>query len=187
MDARLRRRQPAARALRGAGRPHHRDAELHARHRHRSGIAPGAAPDRFLHQPRGAAARLRAGDDARRFDQRRLVRDLRPHDLDRRPHAPAGPRACRVLPRREEPDRPEMRPVADAGRPAPADRHPQPGERAGPADADLPLRRRQGRRAPAGADPRGRSAKGARWSGPATRCTATRSRRRAATRRGPST
>ena len=30
-----------------------------------------------------------------------------------------------------------------------------PGERAGPADADLPLRRRQGRRAAAGAGPRG--------------------------------
>ena len=39
----------------------------------------GAAHDRFLHQPRGAAARLRAGDDPRRFDHRRLVRDLRPH------------------------------------------------------------------------------------------------------------
>ena len=37
VDARLRRRQPAARALRGAGRPHRRDAELHARHRDRSG------------------------------------------------------------------------------------------------------------------------------------------------------
>ena len=35
------------------------------------------------------------------------------------------------------------------------DRHAQPGQRAGPPDADLPLRRRQGRRAPAAADPRG--------------------------------
>ena len=112
------------------------DALLHARHRHRPGIASGAAPDGFLHQPRGAAARLRAGDDAHRFDQRRLVRDLRPHDLDRRPHAPARPRACRVLPRHQEPDRPEVRPVARSGRSAPADRHPQPEERAGPADAD---------------------------------------------------
>ena len=32
----------------------------------------------------------------RRFDHRRLVRDLRPHALDRRPHAPARPRPCRV-------------------------------------------------------------------------------------------
>ena len=75
----------------------------------------------------------------------RLVRDLGPHDLDRRPHAPARPRPCRVLPRHQESDRPEMRPVAEARRAAAADRHPQPGERAGPADADLPLRRRQGR------------------------------------------
>ena len=124
-------------------------------------IASGAAHDRFLHQPRGAAARLRAGDDPRRFDHRRLVRHLRPHDLDRRPHAPARPRPCRVLPRHQEPDRPEMRPVADGRRPARADRHPQPGQRAGPADADLPLRRRQGRRAPAAAHPRRRSAKAA--------------------------
>ena len=115
----------------------------------------GAARDRFLHQPRGAAARLRAGDDPRRFHHRRLVRDLRPHDLDRRPHPPARPRPCRVFPRHQEPDRPEVRPVAEAGRPAAADRRAQSRQRAGPADADLPLRRRQGRRAPAGADPRG--------------------------------
>ena len=74
------------------------------------------------------------------FDLGRLVRDLRPHDLDRRPHAPARPRPCRVLPRHQEPDRPEVRPVADAGRPAGADRPAQPGERAGPADADRALR-----------------------------------------------
>ena len=54
---------------------------------------PETAHDRFLHQPRGAAARLRAGHDPRRFHHRRLVRDLGPHDLDRRPHAPARPRA----------------------------------------------------------------------------------------------
>ena len=64
------------------------------------GIDPETHPelraDRFLHQPRGAAARLRAGADARRFDHRRLVRDLGPHALDRRPHAPAGPRPCRI-------------------------------------------------------------------------------------------
>ena len=72
----------------------------------------GAAHHRFLHQPRGAAARLRAGDDPRRFHHRRLVRHLRPHDLDRRPHPPARPRPCRILPRHQEPDRPQMRPVA---------------------------------------------------------------------------
>ena len=30
------------------------------------------------------------------FHHRRLVRHLGPHDLDRRPHAPARPRACRI-------------------------------------------------------------------------------------------
>ena len=84
------------------------------------GIDPETHPemriDRFLHQPRGAAARLRAGDDPRRFDVGRLVRHLGPHALDRRPHAPAGPRPCRVHARHQEPDRPEMRPVAHAGR-----------------------------------------------------------------------
>ena len=38
-------------------------------------------------------------------------------------------------------------PSLEAGRAAAADRHAQSGQRAGPADADLPLRRRQGRRA----------------------------------------
>ena len=49
----------------------------------------------------------------------------------------------------------------------------QSGERAGPPDADLPLRRRQGRGAPAGADPRGEARRAATWCGPAIRCTAT--------------
>ena len=75
-----------------------------------------AARHRFLHQPRSAAARLRAGLDPRRFHHRRLVRDFGPHDLDRRPHPPARPRPYRVLPRHQEPDRPEVRPVAEAGR-----------------------------------------------------------------------
>ena len=59
------------------------------------------------------------------------------------------------LPRHQESARPEMRAVAEARRSAAPDRHPQSGQRAGPADADLPLRRRQGRRASAAADPRG--------------------------------
>ena len=75
---------------------------------------PELRTDRLLHQPRGPAARLRAGDDPRRFDQRRLVRHLRPHGLDRRPHAPARPRPCGIRPRHQEPDRPEMRPLAAA-------------------------------------------------------------------------
>jgi hypothetical protein len=94
------------------------------------------AVDRFLHQPRSAAARLRAGLDPRRFDDGRLVRDLRPHDLDRRPHAPARSCPCRILPWHQEPDRPEVRPVAEAGRTAEADRPAQPRQRARPPDAD---------------------------------------------------
>ena len=55
----------------------------------------------------------------------RLVRHIGPHDLDRRPHPPARPRPCRILPRHQEPDRAEMRSVAQAGRALEADRHPQ--------------------------------------------------------------
>ena len=61
-----------------------------------SRVASGAAHDRFLHQPRGAAARLRAGVHARRFDDRRLVLHLRPHGVDRRPHPAARSCPCRV-------------------------------------------------------------------------------------------
>ena len=79
------------------------------------------------------------------FDLGRLLRDLGPHGVDRRPHPPARRRACRILPRREEPDRPQMRPVDPARRPHPPDRRARSRRGAGPADADLPLRRRQGR------------------------------------------
>ena len=68
------------------------------------GITPAeraaGAPGRCLHQPRSAAARLRRGDDARRFHQRRLLRHQRALRLDRRPHAAARWRACRVRARR---------------------------------------------------------------------------------------
>ena len=54
------------------------------------------------------------------FDLRRLLRDFGPHDLDRRPDAPARRRARRILPRAQEPDWPQMRPVIESGRvPAP--------------------------------------------------------------------
>ncbi len=46
-------------------------------------------------------------------------------------------------------------PSLEARRSAAADRHPQSGERAGPPDADRPLRRREGRRSAAGAGARG--------------------------------
>jgi 3-deoxy-7-phosphoheptulonate synthase len=54
-----------------------------------SEVRAAAARDRFLHQPRSAAAGLRRGDDPQGLHVRRLVRHLRPHDLDRRPHPPA--------------------------------------------------------------------------------------------------
>ena len=89
------------------------------------------------------------------FDDRRLVCDLRPHDLDRRPHAAARSRPCRIFPRHQESDRPEMRSVAEGRRIDQADRRAQSRQRAGTADPDRPLRRRQGRRSSAGAGARG--------------------------------
>ncbi len=77
LDAGLRQGQPAIRALSGTRRPDHRDARLHARDRPRRRGASGIAVDRLLHLARGAAARLRTGDDAARFDLGRLLRDLR--------------------------------------------------------------------------------------------------------------
>ena len=46
-----------------------------------------AARGRRLDEPRGPAARLRGGADAARLADRRLVRLLRAHALDRRAHA----------------------------------------------------------------------------------------------------
>ena len=48
-------------------------------HRHR----PGPARGRLLHQPRGAAARLRGGTHPPGLAHRRLLRLLGPHGLDR--------------------------------------------------------------------------------------------------------
>ena len=116
VDAGLRQGQPAVAPLRGARRPHRRDARLSCS---ACGLDleshPELRDDRFLHQPRGVAARLRAGADPRRTRPTgRLVRTLGPHGLDRRPHAPGRSRACRVLPRHQEPARPQMRAVAEA-------------------------------------------------------------------------
>jgi hypothetical protein len=72
---------------------------------------PAAAPTRFLHQPRGAAAALRAGADPRRFStDRRLVRHLGAHAVDRRPHPPASTARMSNSCAASEPDRHEMRP-----------------------------------------------------------------------------
>ena len=59
------------------------------------------------------------------------------------------------LPRHQESDRLEVRSLARRRRPAEADRPSQSEGRAGTADADLPLRLRQGRDASAEAHPRG--------------------------------
>ena len=114
-----------------------------------------AAPGRLLHQPRGAAARIRGGAVPHQFDDRAAGGGLGAHDLDRRPHAAAGRRACRVRPGRAEPDRAEMRADDHRGRPHAADRPAEPEERGGAADADRALRRGAGGRASAAADPRG--------------------------------
>ena len=123
------------------------------------GINPETAPqlrhDGFLHQPRGAAARLRAGDDPRR---------IRPAATGTPPRAtccgsataPASP----ITPMSSSAAASRIRSASNAGRRSKPDElirlidMLEPGGRAGPPDADLPLRRRQGREAPAGADPR---------------------------------
>ena len=110
--------------------------------------------DRVLHLARGAVPVLRAGPDARRFDDRRMVRLLGASGLDRRPHPPGRRRPCRIPARHQEPDRHEMRADPRTRRSAAADRLAQPAERAGAADPDHPHGRRQGRGAVAAADPR---------------------------------
>ena len=112
VDTRLREGLAAGPSLRGTGRPHLRGARLHAGLRARSRKPSGAQEHRLLHQPRGAAARLRAGDDARGLDpSRHVLLHLGAHAVDRRPHPPAGPCACRILPRHHESARPQVRPV----------------------------------------------------------------------------
>ncbi len=80
------------------------------------GINPDTAPQLrstdFFTSHEALLLGYRAGDDPRRFHQRRLVRNIGPHAVDRRPHPPARPCPCRILPRHQESDRPQMRPVA---------------------------------------------------------------------------
>ena len=78
-------------------------------------------------------------------------------------------------------------PEPGRGRSAAPDRRAQSGEHARPADADLPLRRRQGGRKAAAPDPRGQARAAPRWCGRPIPCTATPSSRNPASRRGPST
>ena len=92
------------------------------------------------------------------------------------------------LPRHQESARPQMRSVDEARRTPAPDRHPQSRERAGPAHADRvgsAPRRSASQLAAAGS--RGPARGQGRASGRAIRCTATPSRRTAATRPGRST
>ena len=107
------------------------------------------------------------------FDLGRLVRLLGPHAVDRRPHAPARRRACRVPARRAQPAGLQGGPVA-LGRRLPApDRHAQPGQRARPHRHHLAHGRRQGGRQAAGAAARAPRRRAARSCGRAIPCTAT--------------
>ncbi len=79
----------------------------------------------------------------------------------------------------QQPDRHQGRPDHRGRRPAAPDRDAEPGRRARPAHADQPHGGRQGRRAAAAAAARGAGARAGGCCGCATRCTATRSPRRA--------
>ena len=78
-------------------------------------------------------------------------------------------------------------PSLEQRRSAAAARQAQPRRRGRPHHADRPLRRRQGRGASAAADRGGAAGRAHAWSGAPTRCTATPSRPRRATRPAPST
>ena len=91
------------------------------------------------------------------FNVRRLVRDVGAFPLGRRPHSRPRPGAYRVPARHQESGRRQVRAVLWARRSASPHRCAEPGERAWAAHAHLPLRRRQGRKAPAGTDPRCRA------------------------------
>ena len=174
---------PRGPPLRGARRRDRARAAVHGRVRHRPRRRGPAARGRLLHVARGAAPRLRGGAHPPRQPHRRLVRLLGPPAVDRRAHPPARRRARRVPLRRAEPDRREAR----ARRPRPT-RSSRCASASTPAATPgrLMLVSRMGadhvaERAAAAAA-RGARAPAIRWCGRATRCTATRSRTRAATR-----
>ena len=129
LEPRLRRAQPAGRPLPGPRLAHRRDAALHGRPA-ACRTAPQVRETDFYTSPRKPAAALRAGADPRRQHHRRQLRLLGALPLDRRPHPPAGWRACRVPARGEEPDRHEGRPEHGGGRAGAAHRDPEPGQRA---------------------------------------------------------
>ncbi len=76
------------------------------------------------------------------LDVGRLLRDLRPPRLDRRSDAPARRRPRRILPRRQESDRAQMRSFDFDRRHAALDRRARSGWRTWPPHPDLPVRRR---------------------------------------------
>ena len=173
----------------GDGRADKDRAAVHALVRRHAGDRAGAGAH-LASTPatrRCCSATSRRWCAATRRAARRLLRDVGPYAVDRRPHAPARPGARRVPARHQEPDRRQVRAVARARGAHSPDRHPESRRRAGAPDADLPLRRRQGGQAPAEAHPRRAKARAAPSCGRPIPCMATRFRRRAATRRGRST
>ena len=89
-------RSPLAERYRDLAHAHRRDAVVHGGVRHDQRDHARHAGDRFLHQPRGAAAAVRAGADPGRFHDRRLVWLLGAFPVDRRPHAPGRGCACGI-------------------------------------------------------------------------------------------
>ena len=86
-----------------------------------------AGPEPLYTSHEGLAPPLRAGAHPPR--RRRLVRELGPFPLGRRPHPLRGLRPCRISARPDQPDRDQMRADARPRSPARAARHPQPGAR----------------------------------------------------------
>ena len=100
-------------ALRGPGRRDRARAGLRPSLRDRRRPGAAAPPRRSVDEPRGSRARLRGSADAAGLADRRLVRLLRAHALDRRADAPAGRRARRVLRRRRKSARDQARADGD--------------------------------------------------------------------------
>ena len=143
------------------------------------GDEPHAPPGRRLDEPRGPrCSTTRRRSTRRDSTDRRLVRLLGAHALDRRAHAPARRRARRVLRGRPQPDRRE-------GRARPRRRTRWSRSASGSTRDRVPGRltldrahgRRARREAAAAAPARRARGRASRSSGPATRCTRTRSHR----------
>ena len=153
VDAGVRRQQPGGAALRADRVGDRACVAVHARVRHRHRGQPQPQFGRRVHEPRGAAARLRGSAHPPGHRRRRLVRLLGPHALDRRAHPSARRRARRVPARRRQPARLQDRADhvgrvrARAVREAQPDAHP----RSRHADQPHGRARRRGRAATAAA------------------------------------